>query len=111
MDYIQLGQRIKSLRMGRQLTQEEMAERVKLSSQHISNVETGKTKVSLPALVDIANCLGVSMDQLVCESVICDRNVILNEYSEILASCSGKDLAIINQINQLIVQLIQTERD
>lgn len=59
LDYKAIGKRIKIARIRADLTQEKLAERVNLSTSHMSNIETGTTKVSLSAIVDIANALSV----------------------------------------------------
>ena len=62
MNYEALGRKIKEVRRKQNMTQEYLAEKVDLSVSHISNIETAKTKVSLPTLVEISNALGVSVD-------------------------------------------------
>ena len=62
MNYEALGRKIKEVRRKQNMTQEYLAEKVDLSVSHISNIETAKTKVSFPTLVEISNALGVSVD-------------------------------------------------
>ncbi|MCR4614905.1 MAG: helix-turn-helix domain-containing protein [Clostridiales bacterium] len=69
IDYEALGRKIKNARESLKITQEHLAEVVGLSSTHISNIETAHTRVSLPALVMIANELKVSMDELLTDSL------------------------------------------
>ena len=47
--------------------------------QHISNIENAKTKVSLEKLVDIANVLDCSMDELICDSLVKAKVIYANE--------------------------------
>ena len=68
MNYEALGRKIKEVRRKQNMTQEYLAEKVDLSVSHISNIETAKTKVSLPTLVEISNALGVSVDYLLMDS-------------------------------------------
>ncbi|MDD3217989.1 MAG: helix-turn-helix transcriptional regulator [Lachnospiraceae bacterium] len=58
-----LGLTIAYYRRLRGLTQTELAEHVKISRTHMSNIEApnGKTSVSLNKLFDIADALDVSM--------------------------------------------------
>lgn len=69
IDYVSLGREIKKSREKKQITQEKLAENVGLSSTHISNIETAHTKVSLSALVLIANELEESVDDLLSNSL------------------------------------------
>lgn len=54
-DYKEIGKRTKIARIRENITQEALAEKISLSTPHMSNVETGNTKVSLPAIIRIAN--------------------------------------------------------
>lgn len=65
LDYKAIGKRIKIARIQVDLTQEKLAEYVNLSPSHMSNIETGTTKVSLTTIVNIANALSVSVDERV----------------------------------------------
>ena len=60
IDYSAIGRRIKTARLSCGMTQEKLAEQTGLSLPHISNIETGHTKLSLPTMVEIANALSVS---------------------------------------------------
>lgn len=47
LDYKAIGKRIKIARIKADLTQERLAERIGISPTHLSNIETGTTRVSL----------------------------------------------------------------
>ena len=47
------------------MSQEQLAECVGISVTHMSHIETGNTKLSLPVLVSIADALNVSTDTLI----------------------------------------------
>ena len=64
LDYYKIGQRIRKYRKAHNLSQEELAEKVSISTTHMSHIETGNTKLSLPVLVDLAAALCVSTDSL-----------------------------------------------
>ena len=48
MDYVAVGRRIRAQRKKLSLSQEELAEMVNISTVHMSHIETGYTKLSLP---------------------------------------------------------------
>ena len=54
IDYIKIGQRIKTARMEKNYSQAELGDLVGCSNNHISHVEVGQTKVSLPMLLKLA---------------------------------------------------------
>jgi transcriptional regulator with XRE-family HTH domain len=98
IDYKAIGQRIKIARIRKGITQDQMAEKTNLSNPHISNVETGNTKPSLPTIIKIANALDVSVDELLCDSVKRSRAVFEQELEELLEDCSDKELRGIIEI-------------
>lgn len=59
-----VGKRIKEVRKQKGMSQDELAERADLSSQYISQIETGRKKGSLPTYNKLAKALGVSIDEL-----------------------------------------------
>lgn len=64
IDYYSIGQRIRIARKRRGWSQEMLAEKVEISSVHISHIETGNAKLSLPVLVNVADALDVTVDSL-----------------------------------------------
>jgi len=64
MDYYNIGQRIRTYRKARQLSQEELAEQVGISVTHMSHIETGHTKLSLPVFVQLTKTLQVRAEDL-----------------------------------------------
>ncbi len=78
MDYIQLGKNIRCFRKKQNLTQEELAERVHISSSYMAMIENGTRNASLDILVSLANELHVPLDYL-----------IAMEYSMVLKNISS----------------------
>ena len=64
IDYKAIGLRIKTARTRKGLTQGNIAQLTGLSTPHISNIETGNTKLGLPTIIHLANVLDVSVDEL-----------------------------------------------
>ena len=87
IDYKAIGQRIKIARIKKGITQEAFADLIDITPAHMSNVETGKTKVSLPTLIAIANALSVSVDTLLCDNVIASKIVFEKEAKDIFSDC------------------------
>ena len=48
LDFKAIGKRIKIARIKKELTQEAVSEKVGVTPQHMSNIETGNSTVSLP---------------------------------------------------------------
>ena len=58
---MQIGQKIKELRILKGLTQEELADRAELSKGFISQLERDLTSPSIATLIDILQCLGTDL--------------------------------------------------
>lgn len=95
IDYDAIGLRIKIARIKAKITQETLADRAGLSTAHVSNIETGNTKLSLPTIIGIANALSVSVDDLLCDNVVHSNHVFNKEAQEILADCSPYDIRVL----------------
>lgn len=62
LDFALIGQRIREIRISKQLTQEYLANKTDVNVSHISNIETNKVKVSLTLLVGLCNAMDVTVD-------------------------------------------------
>ena len=62
--YMEIGQKIKTLRLERGMKQKELAKVLSISSQAISKCENGKTLPDISVLPQIADYFGISMDEL-----------------------------------------------
>ena len=94
LDYKAIGRRIKTARVKNEITQEFLAEKVDLSAPHVSNIETGHTKLGLPTIVNIANALDVSVDELLCDNVSHSKAVLEKEAEALFADCSQAETRI-----------------
>ncbi|HBG5629815.1 TPA: helix-turn-helix transcriptional regulator [Clostridioides difficile] len=98
LDFKFIGQRIKIARIKKKLIQEVLSEKINVSPQHVSNIETGNSSVSLPTLVAIANTLGVSVDELLCDTILSSKAVFENELEEVLRDCNEYEIRFITDI-------------
>jgi transcriptional regulator with XRE-family HTH domain len=60
---VEIGQKIKDLRLAAELTQEELANRAQLTKGFISQVENDQTSISLDSLIDILDALGLTISE------------------------------------------------
>lgn len=95
LDFNAIGKRIKLARVKRNLTQEILADRISVTPQHVSNIETGNSSVSLTTLVAIANVLKVSVDELLCDTVLMSKPVFEKEAKEILQDCNEYEIRVL----------------
>ena len=111
MDYYKIGQRIRKFRKAYHLSQEQLAEKVGISTTHMSHIETGNTKLSLPVFVDIAEALCVQTDELLHDTPKKDKTAIKGELEEILDSCSMQDIQIIEDVVKAVKVYLDKYRE
>lgn len=63
LDYSLIGVRIKKRRKSLNLTQEQIAERVDISNQHMSNIERAKSIPSTETIMKLAAALDTTPDE------------------------------------------------
>ena len=98
MDYYKIGQKIRKMRKAHGLSQEELAERVNISTTHMSHIETGNTKLSLPVLVDIAATLEVRTDDLLFDVPTLSVSAVLEDITATLDSCTVAEAKVIADV-------------
>lgn len=64
---MEIGQKLKELRVAKGLTQEELADRAELSKGFISQLERDITSPSIATLMDILQCLGTTINEFFSE--------------------------------------------
>ena len=107
LDYKAFGKRIKIARINADMTQEMLSEAVELSPTHLSNIETGTTHVSLSAIVSLANALSVTVDDLLCDSVIKARPQIEGDIAAVLADCDDYEIRMIRDVASALKETLR----
>lgn len=98
MDYYAIGQRIRKIRKARGLSQEELAEEVGISVTHMSHIETGNTKLSLPVFVELSSVLEVRADELLSDNNPGIRSASIEAITHTLETCTTQQIRIIEDI-------------
>ena len=98
LNYYEIGQQIRKVPKAHSLSQEELAERIGISTTRMSHIETGNTKLSLPVLVSIADVLEVRIDDLLNRNTADTATAVSEEIAAILAQCSTKEAKVISDI-------------
>ena len=109
LDYKAIGKRIKIARIKADMKQEHLAEKSGLSPTHVSNVETGTTKVSLSALVSLANALGVTADDLLCDSLIHARVQFEQDIAELLEDCDPYEIRMVKDMTEALITTLRRD--
>ena len=98
ISYYEIGQRVRKFRKAYGLSQEELAEKVGISTTHMSHIETGNTKLSLQVLVDLALALEVKTDDLLFDDTPSDKSDCAAEIARLIDSCSAVEAKLLKEI-------------
>lgn len=110
LDYLSIGIRIRRFRKERGLTQQTLAEMSDQEPSNISHIERGATKLSLPTMVNIANALGVTVDDLLCDSLNACRVSYSQEMDTLLADCDHTELKIITSTARALKETLRNSK-
>lgn len=110
LDYAAIGRRIKAARVKQDMTQEELAELVQVSTAHISKIETAYTKPSFQVVVDIANALQTSVDELLVDNVTYPSVHLHKDFEPLLEEMTVDELRIMRDTMKTLRQSLLTYR-
>lgn len=109
LDYKAIGKRIKIARIRADLTQEKLAELIDISPTHLSNIETGTTRVSLTVIVNLANALSVTVDDLLCDNVIKAKAQFQTDISILLENCDEYEIRMVKDMSEALVTTLRRD--
>ena len=92
---MEIGSKLKRLRMENNLTQEELADRCELSKGFISQVERDLASPSISTLSDLLQCLGTDLKDFFNDAA--DNNVVFTK-DDVFVKENKEDLSIVNWI-------------
>ena len=110
LDYKAIGKRIKIARIKADLTQEMLAEKIELSPTHLSNIETGTTRVSLATIVSIANGLDITVDDILCDNVVKARVQFEEDIAEIIDDCDEYEIRMIKDMAAALKESLRKDK-
>ena len=95
-----LGKRIREERLGKGITQEQLAEKADISLNFMSLIENGKN-MSVNTLVKIAGALDTSIDYLLHDTIDSHSDKIVEQISQNLSTLTDDEkLYFLNMIKQ-----------
>lgn len=102
VDFYIIGKRIKEARKEKNLTQENLVEKMGVSIAYLSKVETGKIHINLERLSQICGILGVTEGEILNGVSNHSERYLQSEFYNILRKCSPKKQKLAYQILQVI---------
>jgi transcriptional regulator with XRE-family HTH domain len=92
VDYASIGRRVFDIRMRKGISQKELDDRADITSVFLSNIENAHNRVSLATFIKLANGLGVSADDLLCDNINENRDVLRKISARCLLTVQTKNL-------------------
>lgn len=104
IDYEIIGKRIKEERLKNKLKQEEIADKIGISTAFYSRIENGKAKINLKRLFEISEILGKSVGYFIDNSVQTSKMYLNYEFNELFDKCNTNQKKFIYNITELIAK-------
>ena len=105
-----IGKRIQKIRRAKGFTQQQFAEMIGLSTNYLSDIERGKSKMMLSTFVRITEALQVSADVLLRPDVPEVNGIYRNEFSDILVDCTPSEIDSILRIVKELKETLHNQR-
>ncbi len=109
--YKAIGARIRDVRIQRNMSQAELAEKAFISVPHMSEVENGKTKLRLSTFLYITEALQVSADVLLRPDIPEVNGIYQGEFKDLLADCSPAEIDSILKIVKELKNSMRIKKD
>lgn len=111
LNYALIGMRIKKIRKSKKMTQEKLSELSNISPQHLSQIESTRTKLSLPTLINICNALNVTTDNILCDVLTADTTEQLSsDIAEVFNSCSADEVYLMLAVAEKLKQTLRLKK-
>lgn len=104
LDYKVIGSRIKEARKAKNMTQENLSEKIDVSVAFLSRIERGNSHVNLKRLNQICDILEVSEGYVLNGADSTKENYLDQEFSELLKNCSSEKQKLIYEIAKTIAE-------
>ena len=103
IDYSIIGERLKKARQSKNLTQENLAEKLDVSVAFLIRIERGSSHINLKRLNQICDIFDFSEGQILNGSSGNSKNYLNSEFTELLKNSSSEQQKLIYRIAQVII--------
>ena len=104
LDYSVIGSRIKQARLAKNMTQEDLADKIDISVAFLSRVERGNSHVNLKRLNQLCNLLDVSEGYLLNVASSNSENYLDKEFTDLIKSVSPEKQKLIYNVAKAIAE-------
>ena len=101
VNYVEIGNRIRIEREKFDMTREKFSELLNLSPYFLGQIERGERKMSINTLINISECLHISIDSLFFEQI--NANTNNDVLHSLINKCSEKEVKVIEGLIKLLL--------
>lgn len=98
-----VGANLRRYRMENDITQDELAEKVGISTSFCANLERGSKAMSMYVLRDLADALGITADYLLYDSTEINENQHIKNINTLLKGRSDDLCKLVEQVVRLTI--------
>ncbi|CDE91219.1 MAG: helix-turn-helix domain-containing protein [Clostridia bacterium] len=109
IDYSVIGSRIKQARLAKNMTQEDLADKIDISVAFLSRVERGNSHINLKRLNQICGLLDVSEGYLLNGASSSSENYLDKEFTDLIKSVSPEKQKLIYNVAKTIAETDMNE--
>ena len=107
IDYAAIGNRIRIERIKLGISQATLAEKIDISTTHMSHIETGSTKLSLATFIRLTETLNVLADKLLFPAPEGNNDSVVADVVKCLNTCNDKELSVVSDVVKTTVSSLQ----
>ena len=104
VDYSVIGSRIKQARLAKNMTQEDLADKIDISVAFLSRVERGNSHINLKRLNQLCGLLDVSEGYLLNGASSSSENYLDKEFTDLIKSVSPEKQKLIYNVAKAIAE-------
>ncbi|MBQ2938566.1 MAG: helix-turn-helix transcriptional regulator [Clostridia bacterium] len=109
IDYSVIGSRIKQARLAKNMTQEDLADKIDISVAFLSRVERGNSHINLKRLNQLCGLLDVSEGYLLNGASSSSENYLDKEFTDLIKSVSPEKQKLIYNVAKTIAETDMNE--
>lgn len=106
----QFGKRLRQIRTSKKITIETVAEKIGVLETYIPQLERGEKLPSFDTLIYLANTLGVTVDELVCDYIEADKTTVPNNISKKMEQLTPKQRKHIEEMVDKMIEYMLEDK-
>ena len=106
----QFGKRLRQIRTSKKITIKTVAEKIGVLETYIPQLERGEKLPSFDTLIHLANALGVTVDELVCDYIDAEKETVPSHIVKKMESLTPKQRKHVEDMVDKIVEYMTEDK-